>query len=125
MSNIVFPDKTAHYKPSHLHLRCLQKPVIIDCGSERVQDKTECTSDVQPLVPHICSHVQSLPDINCVIFTDIKEKMDALSRETTFQNQICHPSGVDPFETGLGVLNNITGSKKLSPLLENGGKATK
>ena len=36
MSNSVDPDKTAHYEPSHLDLRCLQKP-IIDYGSERVK----------------------------------------------------------------------------------------
>ena len=32
MSNSIDP----HYEPSHLDLRCLQKPVIIPCGSERV-----------------------------------------------------------------------------------------
>ena len=37
MSNSVDPDETAHYEPSHLDLRCLQKPVIISCGSERVK----------------------------------------------------------------------------------------
>ena len=36
MSNIVAPDETAHYEPSHLDLFCLQKPIIIACGSERV-----------------------------------------------------------------------------------------
>ena len=24
-----------HYEPSHLDLRCLQKPIIVVCGSER------------------------------------------------------------------------------------------
>ena len=37
MSNSVDPDETAHIEPSHLDLRCLQKPVIIACGSERVK----------------------------------------------------------------------------------------
>ena len=37
MSNSVDPDETAHYKPSHLDLRCLQKPIIIAYGSERVE----------------------------------------------------------------------------------------
>ena len=34
MSNIADPDETAH-EPSHLDLCCLQKPIIIDRGSER------------------------------------------------------------------------------------------
>ena len=38
MSNSVDPDETAHYEPSHLDLRCLQQPIIIDCGSERDND---------------------------------------------------------------------------------------
>ena len=29
MSNSVDLDETAHYEPSHLDLRCLQKPIII------------------------------------------------------------------------------------------------
>ena len=36
MSNSVDPDETDHYEPSHLDLRCLQKPVIIAYGSERM-----------------------------------------------------------------------------------------
>ena len=36
MSNSVDPDETAHDEPSHLDLCCLQKPIIIACGSERV-----------------------------------------------------------------------------------------
>ena len=35
MSNNVDPDETAH-ELSHLDLCCLQKPIIIDCGGERV-----------------------------------------------------------------------------------------
>ena len=31
MSNSVDPNETAH-EPSHLDLRCLQKPIIIVCG---------------------------------------------------------------------------------------------
>ena len=40
MSNSVNPDETAHYEPSHLDLRCLQKPIIIASGSERVKITT-------------------------------------------------------------------------------------
>ena len=36
MSNSVDSDEMAH-EPSHLNLCCLQKPIIIDCGSERVK----------------------------------------------------------------------------------------
>ena len=36
MSNSVDPDEMAHYEPSHLDLRCLQKFIIIAYGSERV-----------------------------------------------------------------------------------------
>ena len=48
MSNSVDPDETAHYEPSHLELRCLQKPTIIACGSESFKehkmDNDVCTS---------------------------------------------------------------------------------
>ena len=37
MSNSIDPDETAHYEPSHLDLCCLQKSIIIACGSERVK----------------------------------------------------------------------------------------
>ena len=37
MSNSVDPDETAHYEPSHLDLCCLQKSIIIACGSGRVK----------------------------------------------------------------------------------------
>ena len=37
MSNSLDPDETAHYEPSHLDLRCLQKPITIAYGSERVK----------------------------------------------------------------------------------------
>ena len=38
MSDSVDPDETAHYEPSHLDLRCLQKPIIIHVarGNERI-----------------------------------------------------------------------------------------
>ena len=36
MSNSMDPDETAH-EPSHLDLCSLQKPIITDCGSERVK----------------------------------------------------------------------------------------
>ena len=41
MSNSVDPDETAHYELSHLDLRCLQRPIFIAYGSERV-NKTTC-----------------------------------------------------------------------------------
>ena len=28
MSNSIDPDEMAHYEPSHLDLRCLQKPIL-------------------------------------------------------------------------------------------------
>ena len=37
MSNSIDPDEKAHYEPSHLDLCCLQKPIIIACGDERVK----------------------------------------------------------------------------------------
>ena len=37
MSNSVDPDETAHYEPSHLDLRCLQTPIIIAYGNEKVK----------------------------------------------------------------------------------------
>ena len=36
MSNSIDPDETVYYDPSHLDLCCLQKTIIIVCGSERV-----------------------------------------------------------------------------------------
>ena len=36
MSNSVDPDETAHYKPSHLDLRYLHKPIVIAYGSKRL-----------------------------------------------------------------------------------------
>ena len=36
MSNSVDPDETTHDEPSHQDLRCLQMPVIIAYGGERV-----------------------------------------------------------------------------------------
>ena len=36
-SNSIDPDETAHYEPAHLDLCCLQKPIIIAYGSERVK----------------------------------------------------------------------------------------
>ena len=35
MSKSVDPDETAHYEPSHLDLRCLQKLIYFACGSEK------------------------------------------------------------------------------------------
>ena len=39
MSNSVDPDGTVLYEPSRLDLHCLQKPVIIACGSVRVNSE--------------------------------------------------------------------------------------
>ena len=41
MSNSIDPDEMAHYEPSHLGRRCLQKPVVIAYGSEKVQLVTQ------------------------------------------------------------------------------------
>ena len=41
MSNRVDPDETAHYEPSHLDLCCLQKPIIVTFGSERVKGRAQ------------------------------------------------------------------------------------
>ena len=38
MSNSIDPDEMAHFEPSHLNLRCLQKSIIIAYGSERVKN---------------------------------------------------------------------------------------
>ena len=40
MSNNIDPDEMAHNEPSHLDLWCLQKPIIIVYGSERVKVET-------------------------------------------------------------------------------------
>ena len=37
MSNSVDPDETSHHEPSQLDLCCLQKPIIVAYGSERVK----------------------------------------------------------------------------------------
>ena len=37
MSNSVDPDETAHYEPSHLDLRCLQKSIIIVLGRKELR----------------------------------------------------------------------------------------
>ena len=49
MSNSIDPDETAHYEPSHLDLRCLQKPIIA-YGSEKAMSK--------------CSDILTLPFLN-------------------------------------------------------------
>ena len=41
MSNSVEPDETAHYEPSHLDLRCLQKRIVIAYDSEKVNDNCQ------------------------------------------------------------------------------------
>ena len=38
MSNSIDPDEMAHNEPSHLDLHCLQKPIIISCGSIGVNE---------------------------------------------------------------------------------------
>ena len=52
MSNSVDPDETAHYEPSHLDLRCLQKNIIIAYGSERVKDIAKMRQKEVPLTYH-------------------------------------------------------------------------
>ena len=39
MSHSIDTDETANSELSHLYLRCLQTPIIIACGSERVNGK--------------------------------------------------------------------------------------
>ena len=39
MSDTVDPNEMAYYEPFYLDLRCLQKPIVIVNGSERVMDK--------------------------------------------------------------------------------------
>ena len=51
MSNSVDPDETAHDEPSHLDLHCLQKPILIAYGSERVNGK-------KGLISHVRTHKQ-------------------------------------------------------------------
>ena len=45
MSNSIDPDATVLYEPSHLDLRCLQKPIIIACGSVRVNMTWDMTTE--------------------------------------------------------------------------------
>ena len=45
MSNIVDPDEMAHYDPSHLALHCLQKPIVIACGGEKLQRQAKFVAD--------------------------------------------------------------------------------
>ena len=59
MSNSVDPDEMAHYEPSHLDLRCLEKPILSPLAVEELikhmQDycitKT-CLYNFDPLKPH-------------------------------------------------------------------------
>ena len=37
LNRVDHPNERAHYELSHLDLLCLQKPIIIACGSERVK----------------------------------------------------------------------------------------
>ena len=46
MSNNVDLDETVHYDPSHLDLHCLQKSIIIACGSERVKCSDRMANNV-------------------------------------------------------------------------------
>ena len=62
MSNSVDPDETAQYEPSHLDLRCLQKPIIIAYGSKRVT----ATVSSETVVPYIFGHLYSFtPYFSC------------------------------------------------------------
>ena len=62
MSNSEDPDETAHYEPSHLDLCCLQKPIMIVCGSERVKlgflaRNFALSSVAAPKYKYICSGI--------------------------------------------------------------------
>ena len=50
MSNSINRNDTANYEPSHLDLRCLQKPIVIAWGSERVNaiNETSLKSKQKP-----------------------------------------------------------------------------
>ena len=59
MLNSGDPDETAHYEPSHLDLRCFQKPVVIAYGSERIKayilraySLTRCRSGMRKRTTH-------------------------------------------------------------------------
>ena len=58
MSNWVDPDEMAHYEPSRLDLCCLQKLIIIACGSEFV-----CVEVLRPSQPNgVMLSAVSLPN---------------------------------------------------------------
>ena len=44
MSNMVDPEETGRFEPSHLDLRCFQKPIIIAYGSESVNTNNKVIS---------------------------------------------------------------------------------
>ena len=48
MPNSGDPDEMAHDEPSHLDLLCLQTPIIMACGNERV-NTVEIVSTKMPL----------------------------------------------------------------------------
>ena len=73
MSNSIDPD----YEPSHLDLSCLQKPIIIAYGSERVQF----------CLVHNCYLSVRLPTVSLFsyLFYDLSEYvMIALRRQCMF-----------------------------------------
>ena len=72
MSNSVDPDETAHYEPSDLNLCCLQKLVIIACGSERVKQNFNPHSLTRRFINSCLSlsrKIQLLEDDRVIHFT--------------------------------------------------------
>ena len=69
MSNNIDPDETAHYEPSHLDLRCLQKP-ISDYGSERVKlykISRPITYESTDAVAKLLEHPPCIWEVVCLI----------------------------------------------------------
>ena len=74
MLNIVDPDETAHYEPSHLDLCCLQKTIIFAYGSERVKPKSMDNCLISP--KHIYCNEALLKITNKICFRrTIRKKM--------------------------------------------------
>ena len=70
-SNSVDPD----YEPSHLDLCCLQKPIIIACGSERVN----CAKN------HVCSLNHSIHVVTTDLVFELIRKIQFWQQSFNFQ----------------------------------------